>query len=145
MALPSLFVFVHSSSLGDFSCWLPSLIVASAPKEQSLPAAGKTSVHYHSIAICHGYEEAKVKLHFYTARPRGVANGQKERRRYYSIISPVLAAAAAKPTSHLGEGEVVDAVHTLGGLHHHHRRRRRLVGRVHLYLCEEQAIIIRHG
>ena len=88
MALPSLFVFVHSSSLGDFSCWLPSLIVASAPKEQSLPAAGKTSVHYHSIAICHGYEEAKVKLHFYTARPRGVANGQKERRRYYSIISP---------------------------------------------------------
>ena len=105
MALPSLFVFVHSSSLGDFSCWLPSLIVASAPKEQSLPAAGKTSVHYHSIAICHGYEEAKVKLHFYTARPRGVANGQKERR-YYSIISPVL---AAKP-SHLGEGEVVDAV-----------------------------------
>ena len=106
MALPSLFVFVHSSSLGDFSCWLPSLIVASAPKEQSLPAAGKTSVHYHSIAICHGYEEAKVKLHFYTARPRGVANGQKERRRNYSIISPVL---AAKP-SHLGEGEVVDAV-----------------------------------
>ena len=87
MALPSLFVFVHSSSLGDFSCWLPSLIVASAPKEQSLPAAGKTSVHYHSIAICHGYEEAKVKLHFYTTRPRGVANGQKERRRYYSIIS----------------------------------------------------------
>ena len=112
---------------------LAGLIVASAPKEQSLPAAGKTSVHYHSIAICHGYEEAKVKLHFYTARPRGVANGQKERRRYYSIISPVLAAAAAKPTSHLGEGEVVDAVLDLGGLHHH-----RLVGRVHLYLCEER-------
>lgn len=82
--------------------------------------------------MCHGYE-AKVKLHFYTARPRGVANGQKERR-YYSIISPVLAAlAAAKPTSHLGEGEVVDAVLDLGGLHHH-----RLVGRVHLYLCEER-------
>ena len=62
-----------------------------------------------------------------------MANGQKERR-YYSIISPVLAAAAAKPTSHLGEGEVVDAVLDLGGLHHHHR----LVGRVHLYLCEER-------
>ena len=62
-----------------------------------------------------------------------MANGQKERR-YYSIISPVLAAAAAKPTSHLGEGEVVDAVLDLGGLHHH-----RLVGRVHLYLyCEER-------
>lgn len=61
-----------------------------------------------------------------------MANGQKERR-YYSIISPVLAAAAAKP-SHLGEGEVVDAVLDLGGLHHHHR----LVGRVHLYLCEER-------
>ena len=60
-----------------------------------------------------------------------MANGQKERR-YYSIISPVLAAAAAKP-SHLGEGEVVDAVLDLGGLHHHH-----LVGRVHLYLCEER-------
>lgn len=74
---------------------LAGLIVASAPKEQSLPAAGKTSVHYHSIAML-AYE-AKVKLHFYTARPRGVANGQKERR-YYSIISPVLAAAAAEPS-----------------------------------------------
>ena len=62
-----------------------------------------------------------------------MANGQKERRRYYSIISPVLAAAAAKP-SHLGE-VVDDAVLDLGGLHHHHHR---LVGRVHLYLCEER-------
>ena len=62
-----------------------------------------------------------------------MANGQKERR-YYSIISPVLAAAAAAKPSHLGEGEVVDAVLDLGGLHHHHR----LVGRVHLYLCEER-------